>query len=257
MQFIYLSLGFVLANILRYRCSVSLQNITRSFPLASYEQITTYQKDFYGYLSRMLLEGLRITRPTLHVERESLELLKKIQQENKHIVLIMGHYGNWEILSELPLSVDMKVQALYKPIKNKFWNRLMKSIRERHGVELIASNNALRTLIKQKDTPAITFFIADQFPGGSKGLVVDFLSQPTQVLMGAEHISKVLDAHVLYAEVCPKDSRSWELKVETICSSAKQTESGFISTSFFGKLEKSIQKLPHIWLWTHKRWKKR
>ncbi|MHC5202188.1 lysophospholipid acyltransferase family protein [Myroides sp. LJL119] len=257
MQLLYSGFGFILANLLRYRYSVSLQNITRSFPLASYEQIAKYHKDFYKYLSRMLLEGLRIVRPTLYVQSDSLKQLQSIKQQNKHIILILGHYGNWEILSQLPLSVDMRVQALYKPIKSKFWNGLMRSIRQQHGVELIASQNALRTLIKQKDDPAITFFIADQFPGGSKGLVVDFLSQPTGVLMGAEHISKLLDAYVFYAELCPRDSRSWELRLETICPSAKQTDEGFISSSFFSKLEQSIQNIPHIWLWTHKRWKKR
>lgn len=257
MQLLYSSFGFILGSLLRYRYSVSLQNMTRSFPLASYEQVAKYHKDFYKHLSRMLLEGLRIVRPTLVVQRESLNLLEQAKQQNKHIILILGHYGNWEILSQLPLNIDMRVQALYKPIKNKFWNRLMKSIRQRDGVELIPSQSALRTLVKQKDNPAITFFIADQFPGGSKGLVVDFLSQPTGVLMGAEHISKLLDAQVFYAELSSKDTRSWELRLETICSSAKQTQEGFISTTFFAKLEQSIQRTPHMWLWTHKRWKKR
>ncbi len=257
MQVLYSSFGFVLSYIMRYRYSVSLQNMTKSFPLASYEEISKYHKSFYKHLSRMLLEGLCVLRPTLHIEKDSLKLLKDIKKENKHVILVLGHYGNWEVLSQLPLSVDMKVQALYKPIKNKFWNRLMLSIRQKHGVELIPSQNALRTLVKQKNSPAITFFIADQFPGGSKGLVVDFLSQPTRVLMGAEHIAKLLDAHVVYGELSPKDNHSWQLRVESICESAKQTDQGFISTSFFAKLEQSIQNLPHIWLWTHKRWKKR
>nr|WP_286421133.1 lysophospholipid acyltransferase family protein [Myroides odoratimimus] len=255
MQYIYNSIGFFLSKVFHYRVSVSLQNITRAFPNASYQEVAHYHKQFYRNLSRVLVETLFFKRQLLYLTQGTKDNLEEIKKENKNIILILGHYGNWELIKQLPLSTNIQVQALYKPLKNKFWNNRIKNRRQKYGIRLIPSQHALRILLKEKDTNTMTVFIADQFPGKNKGIKLSFLNQQTNIYTGAEQIAHKVNAYVVYGEITPFGKKKWQLSISTICKEARETNEGFISTHFTKNLEESIQKNPHLWLWSHKRWK--
>lgn len=255
MQLIYNSIGFFLSQVMHYRSKVSTQNIARSFPLATYQEVAQYHQGFYRNLGRIFYESLFISKQILTLTEDSIALLEKIKRENRNIILILGHYGNWELMKQLPLSTDIQVQALYKPLQNKFWNYLIKGIREQHGMRLIPSQQALRTLLKEKNSSKLTVFVADQFPGRNNGTKVEFLNQQTYIYTGAEQIAQKLNAYVVYGEITPSDHQHWQLSIETICEEASLTTKGDISQAFAKKLECSIQKRPSLWLWSHKRWK--
>lgn len=255
MQLVYNSIGFFLSQVMRYRCKVSTQNIARSFPLATYQEVSHYHRGFYRNLGRVFYESLFVKKKILSLTEDAVALLNTIKLENRNIILILGHYGNWELMKQLPLSTDIRIQALYKPLANKFWNCMMKSIRERHGLRLIPAQQALRTLLKEKNSCNLTVFVADQFPGKNKGTKVEFLNQQTYLYTGAEQIAQKLNAYVIYGEITPLDYQRWHLSIETICEEASLTKKGEISRSFAQKLEQSIQENPSLWLWSHKRWK--
>ncbi|AJH15002.1 lysophospholipid acyltransferase family protein [Myroides profundi] len=255
MQYIYNSIGFLLSKVFHYRFSVSLQNIARAFPCASYQEIAYYHKYFYRNLSRVLVETLFSKRQLLYLTQGTKEDLEEIKKENRNIILLLGHYGNWELIRQLPLSTDIPIQALYKPLKSKYWNHRIKNRREKNGIRLIPSQNALRILLKEKDTINMTVFISDQFPGKNKGIEVQFLNQKTHVYTGAEQIARKLNAYVIYGEISPFGNKKWQLSISTICQEARETKEGFISTHFTEELETSIRKDPSLWLWSHKRWK--
>lgn len=255
MQFVYISIGFVLRQVMRYRFRVSIQNIARSFPSATYQEVSQYHKSFYQNLGKLLFDNLFVRKQVLELTLNSHTLLQEIKKENRNIIIILGHFGNWELIKQLPLLIDTQVQALYKPIKDKFWNRVMLSIRQRYGLRLIPSQHALRILLKEKESNTITVFIADQFPGKENGHRVEFLNQPTYVYTGAEQIAKKLNAYVVYAQIIPIAQHKWQMSIEIICEQAMYTPKGSITESFIQKLENSIQKYPSLWLWSHKRWK--
>lgn len=252
---VYKLLGYVIGRVCRYRSRISLQNMARAFPTASYAEISGYQLAFYRNLGRIIFENLFPFYNDLRIEEASLEKLKKTSSQNRCIILMMGHYGNWEVLNRLPLRIEIPVQALYKPIKNKILDRIVKKSRSRYGMRLIPSQKAVRTLIDEKDNPTITLFIADQFPGSGRGLPIDFLHQKTQMFTGAEQLARRLNAFVAYIELKPLAPHSWQMSLQTVCEDATETTEGFITTTYTRKLEQSIRGEPSWWLWTHRRWK--
>ena len=51
------------------------------------------------------------------------DLLNQFKDQN--IILIGGHYNNWEICGQgLPLYFDHKMYAIYKPLSNQFFDKL-------------------------------------------------------------------------------------------------------------------------------------
>ncbi|TJY63954.1 hypothetical protein FAZ19_16990 [Sphingobacterium alkalisoli] len=255
MNKIYNFLGFFIGSVCRYRSCVTTQNLARAFPQASYGEIRQYQRSFYRNMGRVLVESVFPFLPKPIVESAAVEHLQHIHHSRRNIILMIGHYGNWEALNKLPLQIDIPIQALYKPIKNKLLNGIVMKLRENYGARMIPAQHGIRTLIKEKNNPSITLFVADQFPGHQNGLPMEFLNQNTVVFTGAEKVAKKLDAYVAYVEMEATTRHRWKVTFKTICDFASKTEEGFITKVYIQNLEKSIQQDPSWWLWTHRRWK--
>lgn len=191
----------------------------------------------------------------LKIDPAALRRIEQLTRQNRPAILLLGHYGNWEILNKLPQQADIPVQALYKPLKNKLFNYLVYHKRSRYGLRLLPSPTALRTLLREKYKPSITLFIADQFPGNNNGVAVDFLQQSTFMFSGAEQLARRLDAYVGYIELRPLQNHAWEMTIQTICENASDTTDDYVTLTYTRKLEQSIKKDPGWWLWTHRRWK--
>ncbi|MGY5254608.1 lysophospholipid acyltransferase family protein [Sphingobacterium spiritivorum] len=255
MNSIYRIMGFMIGRIFRYRYNVVIQNFARAFPDMSYTTIVHHAHDFYCILGRIVIEQLSgiFHSPKLHLQ--NTQLLDTPYREKRHIIILIGHYGNWELLNHLPGLLRKPVQALYKPLKNNLFDRLAQKSRTREGLRLLPSSQALRTLLKEKNSPHITVFLADQYPGPENGYAVTFLNQQTYAFSGAEKIAKTLNAYVVYGEFFPTGDYNWTLRLDLICESASQTSVGEITQNYTRKLEESIIKAPSYWLWSHRRWK--
>lgn len=248
-------LGYFLGHVYKYRLSVCVQNLARAFPHLSYQDIRFYQHRFYRNLGRIIWEILFPSSTTLNIDPITLAKIEELNKENRSIIILLGHYGNWEVLQKLPQQVEMPVQALYKPLKNGLFNSLIHYKRSFYGLRLLPSGHALRTLLREKHRSSITLFIADQFPGNNNGIAVNFLQQSTFMFSGAEQLAKRLDAYVGYVELKPMHNHSWEMTMQTICENAGNIADDHITLTYTKKLEESIQKDPSWWLWTHRRWK--
>lgn len=253
-------LYFISYRIFRYRYSVVLQNLSRSLPTKSYHEIQQIAKDFYKHLACMVVEIIQlfsVSSDSLHqkVKLVNTELLLHYHRQNRNIIAILGHYGNWEYLNILPEQLPFKVNAIYKPLSNPMMNRLVHHLRGRFGMQLLPANQALRYLLKQKNNPTLSIFLADQFPGVNEHEKFDFLHQSTNMFNGAEKLAIATNAVVVYLEMKKKPDNCWEIGFSLITASPKETCNQEITKSFAGKLQQTIKVNPSYWLWSHKRWK--
>ncbi|SHG16603.1 KDO2-lipid IV(A) lauroyltransferase [Pedobacter caeni] len=253
-------LYFLSYRIFRYRYNVVLQNLSRALPTKSYAEIQQISKDFYRHLSLMILETTRlfsISSSSLlkKVTLSNVEMVMDYYEQKRNIIAVLGHYGNWEYLNILPAYLPFNVNAIYKPLSNPVMGKLIHHIRGRFGMRLIPANQALRYLLKQKDQPQMSLFIADQFPGINEDTKFDFLHQSTNMFNGAEKLSIATDAVVVYIDIKRKPDNCWEVGFSLITDAAKQTEEQQITRCFADKLQETIKAHPAYWLWSHKRWK--
>lgn len=255
-QFLY----FISYRVFKYRYSVILQNLSRSLPAKSYQEIQQITKDFYIHLANMVIETLKL----YSISSQSMDkkvtvnhtsLLIRYQQQNRNIIAVLGHYGNWECLNILPAQLPFKVNAIYKPLFSPVMDKLIRRIRSRFGMQLIPANQALRHLLKYKDQPQLSIFIADQFPGVSVQNKFDFLHQPTQMFNGAEKLAHATNAVVVYLEMKRKPDQCWEIDFSLITDSPRKTADQEITKRFALKLHQTINNDPAYWLWSHRRWK--
>lgn len=253
-------LYFLSYRVFRYRYSVVLQNLSRALPAKSYAEIQQISKDFYRHLSVMAVETTKLFSISSRELRKkvtlsNLEMILEYYRQNRSIIAVLGHYGNWEYLNILPSYLPFNVNAIYKPLSNPVMGKLIQHIRTRFGMRLIPANQALRYLLKQKGQPQMSIFIADQFPGINEDTKFDFLHQSTNMFTGAEKLSIATDAVVVYLDMKRKPDDCWEINFSLITDTARETRDQQITRSFADKLQATIKAQPAYWLWSHKRWK--
>lgn len=251
---------FLLYRVMRYRYTEVIQNLSRSFPEKSYGEIRRTAIDFYRHFSRLFAEmPLMMTMPRRHIGRRltlhNASLIEDYQAQGRPVIVMLGHYGNWECLSMLPALLRCPVYGVFKPLSNRFFDRLMKRIRSRFGLQLLTMEEAPRYLLQRRLPPGAYVFVADQSPSQGKH-VVDFLHQPTPVITGTERLAKAVDAAVVYAVIRRQEGYCWEMSFSLI-TDQPATEAPFEITRIFNaRLEQDICQSPAYWLWTHRRWKK-
>ncbi len=63
---------------------------------------------------------------------ENIEVLKKIQEKRKNIILICGHYSNFEWLNSIGYNTLGNVYGIYTPMTNKYIDNLFQKIRKKN-----------------------------------------------------------------------------------------------------------------------------
>jgi KDO2-lipid IV(A) lauroyltransferase len=256
--------AFVLVyTVFKYRRKLVAINIQNSFPEKSTAERQSIEKKFYRHLCDLIVEFFKTLTMTekealerCKITPESVALFKHFYDGKKNLILVMGHYGNWEWGG---LSISQQVKHLlffiYKPLSNHYFDGLMLRTRSRFGAKLVSMNSAFREIVKHKDTVNATAFIADQTPPPETAHWTTFLNQETPVFTGTEKIAKKLDYPVVFINIQKIKRGFYELSAELLSEHPAITGDGVISDLHTKRLEQEIHKRPEFWLWSHRRWK--
>jgi len=184
------------------------------------------------------------------VKINNIDIIEESITQKKPLILMCAHYNNWEwLLLRLSLIPNIKLAAAYKPLKNTYFNNLLYEIRSKFGAILVSSKKWKYFIVNNREKPYIFLFISDQTPAESNGKRIQFLHQSTLFDKGAERISKSLKINVVYSEMIKREKGYYDINV-------KRLNSKDITKEYTQLLEKSIQKKPQYWLWSHNRWKR-
>ena len=254
-------LFYLLYYVVRYRKKVVFDNLRKSFPEKSTEEINKIAKDFYCYLCDLIVEAFK----TLTISKKEAiarfkikdnSLLEKLYEEKKNIILVLGHYGNWEWAgSNFILISKYKIYGIYKPMSNKYFENLINKMRTRFGTKLIAMNNTFKEMIKNKNELNCTAFIADQTPSPEHAYWTKFLNQDTPIFLGTELIAQKLNYPVVFASIKRINRGYYEGYTELLFEQPALAQKGSITEAHTRRLEQEIIKKPELWLWSHRRWK--
>lgn len=258
-DFLYL----IIFHIFGYRRNVVEENLRNSFPEKSNKEIVQISKKYFHYLCDLILETLKkinlSKKGTLeHFKFHNTELLDKLYSENKSVILLMGHYGNWELAgSAFSLSCKHPLYVVYKPLSNRYFENLMVKSRTMFGTRLIKMENTLKDILANKNNCSAYAFIADQTPSNQNAYWTNFLNQDTAMFTGAEKLAKKLNFPVVFINIVKVKRGHYEIFAELLSENPKTTNENEIIESFVRRLEKEIIKMPETWLWSHRRWKQK
>ena len=252
-----------LGRVLKYRKKIIHKNLKNSFPEKSENEIFGIRNNFYKHFCDLIVEsfsGFSISRKSIEqkITIKNQDLLNEFAVKGQNIILIGGHYNNWEMTAQrMPLVFKHELFAIYKPIKNKFYDRKMKSSREKFGLNMISMKETKAYFTNETGTPRAIIFGSDQSPSNSKKAYwTKFLNQDSAFLYGAEKYAKSFNWPVIYVSINKIKRGDYLVEYQLITQKPKEESYGEIIKKFAFLLESDIKNQPEYWLWTHNRWKK-
>ena len=258
---------FVLVyHIIGYRKKTVRNNLELVFPEKSEEELNRIQKKFYSHMCDMFLEMIKsISISEKEIEKRftftNLEYLRELESKDKSLIVMLGHYASYEWINALQLyGLKYRTYGVYKQIKNRRFDDLVKKIRGRFGGTLITTKETTSTIRynQEKGILANYAMIADQSPKMSRAKFwIDFMGITVPVFEGSERMARKLDMAVIYLHVEKKGRGYYEATIKPITEDAPNEPEHAITKKFIGYLESQIRNKPEYYLWTHKRWKHR
>ena len=259
-------LFWLLYAVVGYRKAVIRKNLKESFPEKSEEELRKIERGFYRFFCDYLVETIKMMTISKENIRRRLtfkgtELVDEIVESGQSCAVYLGHLGNWEWVTSLPLWVTPKAQCgqIYHPLENKEFDRLFLYSRQRLGAKCIAMQDTLREILnyRKENQPVVIGYISDQVPFWTNiHHWVDFLHHDTPVLTGTERIARKVNHAVFFLDVHRVRRGYYEAEFKLITREPQKMDEFEITDIYFKLLEESIRRAPEFWLWSHNRWKR-
>ena len=261
---------FFACYVFGYRKSAIYINLARSFPEKKYRAIQELAFTFYRHFADLTAETLWIhaaTRKQMgkRVRMEQGEVLRAHYEQQRSVLVVCGHLGNWEYFASVSLFADQgclgypkeRIGIVYKALENSVMDKIFHTMRQKHLLgALVESNRIARFMVSHKSEPWMYTFIADQSPLPGSRYCVDFLHQPTLMMNGPEQLARSMNCAVVYFKMTKERRGQYVITVQPICNHPSELPEGEITARYAKLLEENIYEQPEIWLWSHKRWKR-
>ena len=94
--------NFLLYKVFKYRLKTVRKNLKLVFPDKDEKELRDIEKGFYKHFSDITIESIKAYGMSKNQMRErytyeNIDVLEKIQKEKKNIILLCGHYSNFEL----------------------------------------------------------------------------------------------------------------------------------------------------------------
>lgn len=262
-------LGRIVYYLDRTHRRVVLQNLNTAFGKEkSPKEILSIAKRTFQNLGIGAIEFLRIPKMDLDdfkkkIRINGLENVKEIIENRKNgVLLLLSHFGNWELMGVLSKFMDLPISVVVRPIKkNKWLDRMVLKIRESCGIEIINKEKASRYIIQSLSKNRFVGILIDQRAKRSECVWVDFFGKKAPTTPALTILAMRTGAPILPVFMVRDGFKKHTLFVEKPISLIRTGDiknDVKINTQIINNtLENMIRKFPDQWFWVHRRWERR
>ena len=251
--------------IIGYRKKVIKENIQLVYPDKTEKERNLIAKKFYQHLCDLIFEAIKC----LNISEEELlkrykvtniEIVERYYRENRSVLVLGGHYANWEWSGFLNRVMPYQAYGVYKKLDNTYFDRLVKKGREGFGAVAVLNKKIVQFLIDKSNQgeKTLTYLLSDQSPKANPNRPKDtFMGIEVPVFTGTEELAKKLDFAVLYLKTEKVKRGYYKNTFIELAEHPREFDDFEITRLFLNEIEKQIQENPNYYLWSHKRWKHR
>jgi KDO2-lipid IV(A) lauroyltransferase len=245
----------------------ALNNLRCSFPEKSERWIWQTGEKSFENLASLAVEVLftpRLVKKSNwkdYSTYKNVEHAKWLMKEGNGLILVTGHYGNFEVVGYLMSLFGFNLYSVARPLDNKFVNNYLYGVRERVGQKIVDKRGAARQMDSILSKGATLGFIADQ-DAGRKGIFVDFFGRKasTYKSIGLLALTENIPVCVGYARHL-NDDFYFEIGMNRLITpdewKDKEDPLYWLTQEYTKAIEDFIREDPTQYWWLHRRWKHR
>lgn len=261
--------GKWLYHLLPFRRPVVLDNLRRVYGEVLPEtDLRRLAQAYCAHFVRFLLEFVRL--PLMSRERrqawvrvENIEAPIRAHAQGKGLLLLTGHFGNWEVATVAGMGQFPQYRRLFhfvrRPLKPLWLNDFVTRRFQRSGFGTIAKRGSLDAILELLGSGAILVYVLDQHASGKEGIPIEFLGHPASTFKSLAVLALNTGAPVIPASCWREPDGSHVLRFEDplpLIESEDIGEAIRLNTRAYNvALERMLVRHPEQWIWMHRRWK--
>lgn len=207
--------------------------------------------------AKLMVESFNVDGFLHHARKSKLEgpgaeILLGALRDKRPVILISGHFGNYQVPRVLLSDLGFDTAAIYRPMNNGYTNRrYIAAMDKLAGPNFPRGMAGTKALVKHlKDGGAIAM-LNDQ--AANEGTPLPFFGQDaTTMLSAAEFALKFNALLVPYFGIRRADGVNFDVRIEEPIA---HSDALTMTKDFNKVLEDQIRAFPGQWFWLHNRWK--
>jgi KDO2-lipid IV(A) lauroyltransferase len=261
--------GRLLYRFLPFRRAVVLGNLRRVYGgTCSEAEIVALAEAHYGHLLQLLGEFIHYRfmsaeRKASLVRIENYEAFAAALQQGKGVLILTGHFGNWEVATIAGLAKYPSFRGKFHFVRRAFKPRWLDAFVTRRfhqaGFGVIGKRGSLDRILDLLTAGDVIVFPFDQHAAPPDGIEVEFFSHPAWTFRSLAIIALATGAPVLSAAGWREDGKHHVLRFGDPIApvEAEDTNEAIRRTTraYNEALERLVLARPEQWYWVHRRWK--
>ena len=264
-------IGRFFYRFLPYRRKVILSNIDQVFKnTLTPEKKKHLAKAFYSHLLRSIKEMIQLRFISEQKLRDRVtvrgsERLMKIADEGRGVLILTGHFGNWEFAPLGGIMNFKKFQGQFHFIRRTLGNKTIERFLFRRyfnaGLNVIPKKRALSKVLRVLEKGHAVVFVLDQHASlvNKDGVAAEFFGKKAGTYRSLATISRYTNLPVVPAAGYRQENGQHVLEFgEPIeWQEYENTQEAIYhnTLAYNQALERIILAHPEQWLWLHRRWK--
>ena len=247
---------------------VAIQNLHIAFGQEKSEsEIQGIARRTFQNLGMMAVEFFRIPKMDAEmfkerVKIEGLEEALKLLEKKKGALLLIGHFGNWELMGLMSKVIGNPIMVIAKPMKKNRWvDEFITKIRNASGLEVIPNVKASRKVMKALSQNRLVGILIDQRAKRSEGVWVDFFGRKAPSTPALAVLGMRTGAPILPVFMIRNGFQKHRLLIQEplqLVNTGDVNKDVETNTQLINHtLESMIRQYPDQWFWVHRRWERK
>jgi KDO2-lipid IV(A) lauroyltransferase len=252
-------LGRLLRKADKKRARTAAANLSFAFPdMGEQEKQEIIEKvyDHFGMVGLDFFAGADRTKEDIEAitEVEGIEHLEEARAQGKGLLMITGHFGNWERIAAWFAVQGHPMTVVARDADQDDVNDIVNQIRRAPGTEVVARGDAARPIVERLKENRPIGILPDQ---NAKDAFVPFFGKPAGTVLGPGVMAERLGAAILPTVCLYHGEGRCTLKFYPLLEwePIEDIKGAGTMVAINQWLEQVILENPEQWLWIHDRWR--
>lgn len=240
------------------------RQIAAAFPEWDAEHVARVARGAYDHLGRVAVEtalmpslgpsGVRdlVSRTT------GWELLERGIAEKRGVLLIAGHFGNWELAGAYIAARGIPIDVIVRRMSNSIFDRYLNKTRGDLGMTVVYDAEAVRRTTRSIKEGRAIGFLADQGVQNIASTHVPFFGRPAKTPRGPAVFTLRHHIPTLFVAAVREPDGRFHVSFEPVPyeeTGDRERDVDGIVASYTRILEGLVRTRPEQYFWQHRRWK--
>ena len=182
------------------------------------------------------------------------EFFHEILAENKGLVLVVPHFGTWEVMNAW-FAQHSKMTIMYKPVKNETADQFVRNARSREQATLVPTDESgVRQIFKALKQGGMTVILPDHTPNVG-GDMIEYFGLPLATSNLSAKLIQKTKCGALFVYAMRNEDGLFDIHIEKLDSRIYEGSANDGSGVIFSALEDLIRRYPEHYHWSYKRFK--